>query len=88
MNEANDQLTSGAVSTPASGWTAGQRITMVSPERCKGMSGVISGVTGDGKTLLVQFGGNQYNSLVGSHQVKQSNEKAHGWRDQDCRICE
>jgi hypothetical protein len=52
------------------GYTAGQRITMISPERCVGMSGIISDVSGDGKTLHVRFDDNDYNSLVGSHQVK------------------
>lgn len=61
-------------SAPASGWTAGQRITMESPRR-KGMCGVITGVSGDGETLLVQFDGNEYASLVGKHQVKQSNDE-------------
>lgn len=73
--DVTEKLSAPATSAPASGWTAGQRIMMVSPERCKGMAGIISGVSGNGETLLVQFDGNEYNSIVGSHQVQQSNVK-------------
>lgn len=72
--DVTEKLSATNTSAPASGWTAGQRITMESPRR-KGMCGVITGVSGDGETLLVQFDGNEYASLVGKHQVKQSNER-------------
>lgn len=51
------------------GYTAGQRVMMITPERCKGMTGVVKGTSGGGKNLQVQFDGNDYNSYVGSHQV-------------------
>jgi len=55
---------------PATAYTSGQRVVMVWPLICAGQSGVISDVSGDGKTLHVKFAGQVYNSLVGSEQVR------------------
>ena len=48
----------------------GQRVTAAAVNKCPVMSGVLAGISGDGKTLLVRFDGNSYHSNVDANQVE------------------
>ena len=48
----------------------GQRVTAAAANKCPVMSGVLAGISGDGKTLLVRFDGNSYHSNVDANQVE------------------